>query len=113
VSNRLNEIGRVPLMPDPLVALQTSNAISLSQNQTEQVLALGRAFRDMPKDIWNAVSGCAKAIEEATRIRDLASMEDSMLSDIGLRRDQVPHLFVNHGVDRFSGSFNGRGGSIW
>lgn len=113
MSNRLNEIGRVPLMPDPLVALQTSSAFSLSQDQTEQVMALGRAFRDMPKDIWSAISGCAKIIEEATRIRDIAAMEDSMLSDIGLRRDQIPHLFVNHGVDRLSASFKGRGGSIW
>lgn len=113
MSNRLSHMDRLPLIPDPLVAIQASSAVSLSQSQTEQVFALGRAFRQMPMDIWHALSNCARVIEEATRIRDISSMDDGMLSDIGLRRDQVPQLFVSRGLDRLDGNFNGRGGSIW
>lgn len=95
MSNRLIQLGRVPLIPDPLVAIQASSAFSQSQAQTEQVQALGRAFRDMPGDIWNVVTGFASAIDQAIRIRMLSSMNDRALSDIGLRRDQLPMLFVH------------------
>lgn len=100
MSNRLIQIGRVPLMPDPLVAVQASNAFASSKEQTDQVFALGRAFRQMPQDIWNAIRGCAQAMEDAIRIRGLSSMNDRALSDIGLRRDQIPMLFIDRRVDQ-------------
>jgi uncharacterized protein YjiS (DUF1127 family) len=100
VSNRLLQIGRVPLMPDPQVALQASSLFESSKQQTDQVFALGRAFRQLPGDIWRVFQSCAQSVHNATRIRTLSSMNDRALSDIGLRRDQIPMLFVDQRSDR-------------
>jgi len=40
VSNRLIQIGRVPLIPDPYVAIKGSQAFSFSRAQTERVTEL-------------------------------------------------------------------------
>ena len=100
MSNRLIQTGRVPLMPDPMVAIQENSAFASSKEQTNQVLALGRAFRQLPWDVWNAIRGCARAMDVAVRIRSLSSMNDRALSDIGIRRDQIPMLFIEGRIDQ-------------
>jgi len=44
VSDRLIQIGRIPLIPDPYVAIKASQAFSFSQAQTERVTELGTDF---------------------------------------------------------------------
>mgnify|MGYP001292226180 CR=1 FL=1 len=99
MSNRLLHIGRVPLIPDPQTAIQASSAFAASQEQTDQVFALGRAFRALPRDIWNMVHNISRSLNEAMRMRDLSSMNDQALADIGLRRDQISMLFANRPRD--------------
>lgn len=104
MSNRLIQTGRVPLMPDPMVAIQRNSAFASSKEQTNQVLALGRAFRALPMDIWNAVMGVAQSMHDAIRIRNISSMNDRELADIGLRRDQISMLFVDRRRDQLDGA---------
>ena len=101
MSNRLSQFDRVPMMPDFDVALQASSVFTTSKEQTDQVFALGRAFRQLPQDIWNTIRGFARLMEEALLIRSLSSMNDRALSDIGLRRDQIPMLFIDRRDDGF------------
>jgi uncharacterized protein YjiS (DUF1127 family) len=105
VSNRLIQLGRVPLIPDPLVALQASSAFSNSQSQTNQVIAIGQSI----SGLWHAITGCAKAIDNALQIRRISSMDDRLLSDMGLRRDQIPGLFIDRRVDHLDLPYRGRG----
>ena len=100
MSNRLLHEGRVPLVPDPGMAIQTSSAFAASQEQTDQVRALGRAFRALPKDILSAINGIAQLMHDAIRIRNISTMSDRELADIGLRRDQISTLFVDRRRDQ-------------
>ena len=95
MSNRLSEAGHMPLMPEPLLAAQAGAAFSASRLQTMQVLRLGKAFFELPADLWNVVHRLGNAIDNAMRLRDVAGMDDHMLADIGVRRDQLPGLFVD------------------
>ena len=100
MSNRLIHEGRFPLIPEPGIAVQASGVFAASREQTDQVLALGRAFRALPKDSWNAFHGIAQTMHEAIRIRNLSTMSDRELADIGLRRDQISMLFTDRRGDQ-------------
>jgi len=93
VSNRLVEIGRVPLIPDPYTALRASQVFSSTREQAEKALALGTAFGGLLSGIRDGVRRFADGLERAMRIRDLSMMTDKSLADIGLRRDQLPQLY--------------------
>ena len=94
MSNRLCGTGRIPLMPEPLLAARAGAIFSESRLQSMQVSALGRAFFELPGALWNLVRSLGKTIENAVRLRDVACMSDHLLRDIGIRRDQLPRLFV-------------------
>ena len=109
MSNRLIQIGRVPLIPDPHVAIKASQAFSFSKDQTERVLELGRAYFSLPSIIGNGIRRCADRIETAMQIRSLSVMTDDSLADIGIRRDQLPQLYARSGFD----DKLGRHRSVW
>lgn len=94
MSNRLCGAGRIPLMPEPLLAAGAGTLLSESRLQSMQVSALGRAFFELPAALWNLVHRLGNAIENASRLRDVACMSDHLLRDIGIRRDQLPQLFL-------------------
>ena len=50
MSNRLIQIGRVPMIPDPYVAIRAGQIFSSSRAQTERVLELGEAY--VPNDVY-------------------------------------------------------------
>lgn len=103
MSNRLIQIGRVPLIPDPYVALKASEAFSLSRAQTEQVIALGAAYLRIPSFIRNTIRRCADRLERAIQIRNLSMMNDTSLADIGVRREQLPQLYNASKFDQIVG----------
>ncbi len=93
MSNRLIQIGRVPLIPDPYVAIKASQAFSFSQAQTERVIELGTDCFGLLSTIRNGIRGFADLLDRAIQIRNLSTMTDESLADIGLRRDQLPQLY--------------------
>ena len=99
MSNRLIQIGRVPLIPDPRVALQASRAFSASRDQTERVIELGVSYFNLLSSIRNGIRNFTKILERAMQIRSLSTMSDQSLADIGVRRDQLPQLYRENGVD--------------
>jgi uncharacterized protein YjiS (DUF1127 family) len=103
VSNRLIQIGRVPLIPDPDVALKASQAFSVNEAQTARVTHLGEVCFGFWSIIRNGIQGFADMLETAIQIRDLSTMSDKSLADIGLRRDQLPQLFNKSEVDGLMG----------
>ena len=109
MSNRLIQIGRVPLIPDPDVAIKASQAFSASRAQTERVVELGADCFSLLSTIRNGIRGFANMIEKAIQIRNLSTMNDKYLADIGIRRDQLPQLYKASGVD----DIVGRRGSVW
>jgi len=99
VSNRLIQLGRVPLIPDPEIAIKAGQAFSLSLAQTERVVEMGRAFFSLLSSIGNGIRGFADMIERAIQVRDLSVMTDKSLADIGMRRDQLPMLYNGSDFD--------------
>jgi len=99
VSNRLIQLGRVPLIPDPGVAIKASQAFSLSQVRTERVVELGTAFSSLLSIIGNGIRRLADMVERAIQVRDLSMMTDKSLADIGIRRDQLPRFYDGSGFD--------------
>lgn len=93
MSNRLIQVGRIPLIPDPHVALKASQALSFSQVQTDRVMALGQDYVRPVARLGNAIRRYADRLERALQIRNLATMNDTTLADIGFRRDQLPQLY--------------------
>ncbi len=103
MSNRLIQIGRVPLIPDPSVAIKASQAYSFSQAQTERVTELGTAYFSLLSIIRSGIRGFVDMLERAIQIRNLSTMTDASLADIGLRRDQLPQLYNKSGFDDMMG----------
>ncbi len=109
MSNRLIQIGRVPLIPDPSVAVKASQAFSFSEAQTERVIELGTSYSSLLSIIRNGIRGFVDTLERAIHIRNLSTMTDKNLADIGLRRDQLPQLYDGSGFD----DIVGRRRSVW
>lgn len=103
MSNRLADAGRLPLLPQPLVAAATGAMFTQTRDQTDRARALGRAFLALPADLFNLVRGLEKSIESARILRDLSGMSDHMLADIGIRRDQLPMMLREGRLDDFAG----------
>lgn len=99
MSNRLIQIGRVPLIPDPYVAIKASKAFSFSQARTDRVSQLGADCFGFLSAIRNGIRGIADMLERAIQIRNLSTMTDQSLADIGIRRDQLPQLYHGSGFD--------------
>ena len=101
MSDRLIQIGRVPLIPDPYVAIKASQAFSTSRPQAERVIELGRAVSGLLSAIRNCARGFTDLLQRAIQIRNLSTMTDKSLSDIGLRRDQLSQFYAGNGPDTF------------
>lgn len=99
MSNRLIQIGRVPLIPDPQVALKASQVFSANRDRTERVLELGTAYLNLLSTIRDGVLGFTKTVERAIQIRSLSTMDDKALADIGVRRDQLPRYYEGNSID--------------
>ena len=99
MSNRLIQIGRVPLIPDPDVAVKASQAFSFNQDQTKRVTDLGEDCFGLWSTVRNGIRGFVDMLETAIQIRNLSTMSDKSLADIGIRRDQLPQLYHGSGVD--------------
>ena len=104
MSNRLTDAGRLPLVLEPLLAAQAGSVFSETQALSIQVSELGRAFFELPGMFWNLVRQVTESIETAMRLRNLAGMSDHMLSDMGIRRDQLPQLFLAGRLSAFGDS---------
>ena len=109
MSNRIIQTGCIPLIPDPQVALKAGQIFTTSREQTEQVIALGMAYLDLWSNIKNSFRGLADAVDRAVQIRNLSAMSDKSLSDIGIRRDQLPQFYVENNLE----SVNGGRGPRW
>ena len=103
MSNRLIQIGRIPLIPDPYVAIKASEAFSISRAQTERVVAMGTAYFSVLLAIRNGISQFVARLERALQIRNLSAMTDQSLADIGVRRDQLPQFYDGSGFDNMTG----------
>ena len=90
MSNRLIQIGRVPLIPDPYVAIRASQAFSFSRSQTERVTELGTDSFGLLSAIRNGIRWFGDFLERAIKIRYLSTMTGKSLADIGIRSDQLP-----------------------
>lgn len=95
MSNRLTDAGRIPLIPEPLLAANAGSVFSKTRAMSEKVTALGRAFFELPTMLWNLVRQVPRSIDAAMQLRDLASMSDHRLADMGIRRDQLPQLYLD------------------
>ena len=103
MSNRLGQNGRIPLIADPNVAVKASQILYLSKFQTEQVVDLGRAYGGLLSKLRQGIRGFGDLLERAIQIRNLSTMSDKALADIGVRRDQLPHLYYGSGFDDIVG----------
>ena len=101
--NRLIQIGRVPLIPDPLVALKASEAFSASRDQTTRVIELGISFCTLLSSIRHGIRNFSNILERAMQIRSLSTMSDQSLADIGVRGDQLPQFYNGNGVNGMIG----------
>ena len=99
MSNRLTQIGRVPLIPDPRVAIRASQAFSACRDRTEKVRNLGAAYLNLLSTIRDSLRAFTKTVERAIQIRTLSTMDDKALADIGVRRDQLPQYYVGNSFD--------------
>lgn len=99
MSNRLVQVGRVPLIPDPQTALKASQVFFSTRDQAGKVVELGAAYLELLAGIWTGLRRFADRLDRAVRIRNLSMMTDAGLADIGLRRDQLPQLYVGRGFD--------------
>ena len=103
MSNRLIQLGRIPLIPDPQVALKASEAFSVSSEQTKRVQILGTAYLELLLAIRKTFGGFANALEKAMRVRSLSGMSNQSLADIGIRRDQLAQIYRGQGFDGIIG----------
>ena len=99
MSDRLIQIGRVPLITDPYIAIKASRAFSTSRAQTERVIELGRAVSGLLSVIRNGARRFTDLLQRAIQIRNLSTMTDKSLSDIGIRRDQLSQFYTGNGPD--------------
>ena len=93
MANRLIQIGRVPLIPYPYVAIKGGQVFSFSQAQTERGTELRRGFFGLLSAIQNGIRRISDLLERAIKIRYLSTMTKKTLSDIGIRRDQLPQIY--------------------
>ena len=99
MSDRLIQVGRVPLIPDPYIAIQARQAFSTSRAQTERVVELGRTVYGLLSGIRNCARGFTDLLQRAIQIRNLSTMTDKSLSDIGIRREELSQFYVGNGSD--------------
>jgi uncharacterized protein YjiS (DUF1127 family) len=92
MSNRLTTIDRVPLTPDVEVAGNMSETFLSTRRQAETVVAYGRALVDTVRAVGHAFSWLGERVDEAEAMCELASLNDRMLADIGLKRSDIPLL---------------------
>ena len=93
MSNRLIQIGRVPLIPDPDIAIKASQVFSNTQAQMNQVIELGNAYLGLWSNLRNSFRRFSELLDRASEVRNLSTMSDKSLADIGIRRDQLPQLY--------------------
>lgn len=94
MSNRFADAGFLPPTPELPVAARAGAMVSQTRLQTRQAFELGRAFFELPGDIWNMLGRLARTIDTAVRLRDAVNMDDRRLADLGIRRDELPALLA-------------------
>ena len=93
MSNRLRDAGALPLVMDPMLAVKLGQAVYASRKRAEQTVELGQAFVAVFRDIGHAIGWIGRSINRATEMRDLYSLTDRQLADIGIERGQIPSLW--------------------
>jgi hypothetical protein len=101
VSNRLLEIGRIPLIPDPAVAVRAGAVFAEALARADRVIRYKNAFFEPPARLWNALRRFGEMLERATYMRDLSVMGDRELEMRGVRRDQIGDLFFKKHLGDF------------
>ena len=97
MSNRLSAAGRLPLIPDSWVEqnIGLSETVLASRARAEQMIELGRAVRSLFRAFGRALGWVGARVDEAAQMSELAGMSDRMLTDIGLKRSDLPFV-MNH-----------------
>lgn len=91
MSNRLNTVDRIPLTADAEVASNAAQHYFVAaRSQVEQVTNYGETIAEALRAVWHALTWVERRVEEAAAMRELATMNDRMLADIGLKRSDIP-----------------------
>lgn len=90
MSNRLDNTFRIPLIPDPDLALRAGMAFTLSRAHAERVISFGRATAESFSVFGEVLEDLGRAIEQARRAQTLSALSDKELARRGLSRSGIP-----------------------
>jgi hypothetical protein len=96
MANRIINVGRIPLIPNPLAALKASAAVSEAIEQTDRAVEYKKGFFAPPAGILAALRRYGAMLDRATYMRDLFIMDDRELEQHGVRREEIPNLFFKY-----------------
>ena len=101
MSNRLIEIGRIPLIPDPAAAVKAGALFAECQGRTDRVVQYKNDFFEPPTKLWAALRRWGQALDQANYMQGLSVMGDRALAIQGVQRDKIYELFFQKNADDF------------
>ncbi len=101
MSNRLIQIGRLPLIPDPYAALKASAILSETVELTNNAIAYKDVFFAPSTLLLEALRRYNALLDRATYLRDLWVLDDETLESRGIKRDRIPELFFQRPANDF------------
>lgn len=100
MSNRLNAEFKFHLLPDFAVSGGSGSVVFETRAQTEQTIALGRAFAGLFRSTWNFFARLDRSIANARAMRDLVSLNDKALTASGIARSDIPAIIARNELDQ-------------
>lgn len=70
--------------------VNSRSVISTTLHRTAQAAELGSAFGNLFAMLWRPLINLQASIERARTVNELTVMNDRMLADIGIRREELP-----------------------
>lgn len=112
MANTVSPASNLPGVPDFVLRGGRAAAVFHARAQSEQAVAMGRAFAELAGFFRHALGRMGNAIAEAHAMRDLVNLNDRTLEDIGIRRSDIPAIIARGGfengydvpVERFRGT---------
>jgi hypothetical protein len=93
MSNRLLVIGRIPLIPDPEMAMRAGALFADAIALTDRAIQYKNGFFAPTTTLMSALRRFRQIVERAVYLRDLSVMCDRELAIRGVRRDGIRDLF--------------------
>ena len=101
MSNRLIEIGHIPLIPDPIAALKASAALNEAIDQTKRIAQYMSDFFAPSTQLVRVLRRFGDMLDRATYLRDLSVMDDRELQLRGVERHRIRDLLFGDQGEHF------------